>query len=238
MKYVLVFLIALVLVDCFPYRQSTFTKEQRLKRRKKFKQEMVDCLLQENISGKLKSKIEEYKEDETKKVFFLLSSDIGESDKLAVRKCRRQTIISIRKIFGGRFHRTFNHSNPFYHDHFHHDNDSFEHKHEENHADTHPSHSGPDHSHKHEFNSEHSHSSNPDHSKMHQFNATHSHPSGSHAHPSGSHPHPSGSHPHPSGSHAHPSGSQPHPSGSHPHPSGSQPHPSGSHPHPSNSSKQ
>ena len=215
MKYVLVFLIALALVDCYPYRQFTYTKEQRLKRRKQFKKEMVDCLLQENISGKLKSKIEEYKEDETKKVFFLLSSDISESDKLAVRKCRRQTIMSIRKMFGGRFHRTFNHSNPHYYDHFHHNNDTFEHKHGENHTDSHPYHSAPDHSHKHEFN------------------ATHSHPSGSHVHPSGSHIHPSGSHAHPSGSHAHPSGSHVHPSGSHSHPSASH-----SHPHPSNSTKQ
>ena len=193
MRYVLVFLIAVVLVDCFPNRLSTFTKEQRLKRKKKFKKEMVECLLQENISGKLKSKIEEYKEDETKKVFFLLSSDISESDKLAVRKCRRQTLISIRKMFGGRFHHTFNHSNPHYHEHFHHDNDSFEDKHGEDHTGHHPYHSGPHHSHKHEFDSEH-------------FNANHSHPSGNHSHPcpsgSNSHPHPSGSHlnPHPSNS--------------------------------------
>ena len=202
MRYVLVFLIALVLVDCFPVRQSTFTKEQKLKRHKKFKAEMVKCLLEENISAKLKSKIEEYKEDETKKVFFLLSSDISDSDKLAVRKCRRQTFISIRKMFGGRFHRTFNHSNPHYHEHSHDDNDSFEDKHGGNHTSPHPYHSGPHHSHKHEFDSEH-------------FNATHPHPSGNH-----SHPHPSGSHSHPcpSGSHPHP-----HPSGSHPHP-----HPSNS----------
>ena len=204
MKYVLVFLLALALVDCYPYRHFTYTKEQRLKRRKQFKKEMVDCLFQEDISGKLKSKIEEYKEDETKKVFFLLSSDISESDKLAVRKCRRQTIMSIRKTFGGRFHRTFNHSNPHYYDHFRHDNDNFEHKHGENHTNSHPYHSGPEHSHKHEFNADHSHSSNSDHFKMHHFNATHSHPSGSHSHPSGSHAHPSGSHAHPSASHSHP----------------------------------
>ena len=221
MKYVLVFLIALALVDCFPYRQYTYTKEQRLKRRKEFKKEMVDCLLQENISGKLKSKIEEYKEDDTKKVFFLLSLDISESDKLAIRKCRRQTIMSIRKMFGGRFHHTFNHTNPLYHDHFHHDNDSFGDKHGENHNGTHPYHSGPEHSHKHEFNSEHSHSSNA------HFNATHSHLSENHSHP---HPSASHSHPHPSASHSHP-----HPSASHSHPHPSASH---SHPHPSNSTKQ
>ena len=193
MRYVLVCLIALVLVDCFPVRQYTFTKEQRLKRKKKFKKEMVECLLQENISEKLKSKIEEYKEDETKKIFFLLSADISESDKLAVRKCRRQTLINIRKMFGGRFHRTFNHSNPNYHEHFHHGYDSFEDKHGENHTGPHPYHSGPHHSYKPEFSSEH-------------FNTTHSHPSGSLSHPipSGnhSHPYPSGSnsHPHPSNS--------------------------------------
>ena len=228
MRYVLLFLIALVLVDCYPYRQNTFTKEQRLKRKKKFKKEMVECLLEENISGKLKSKVEEYKEDDSKKVFFLLSSDISESDKLAVRKCRRQTMISVRKTFGGRFHRTFNRSNPHYREHLKHDDD--EEKHGKNMTLLHH--------HKKELDPEHSNDEHGHFKKHHlkDFNATHSHPSGSSAHP-----HPSGSsaHSHPSGSsaHSHPSGSS-----AHPHPSGSSahPHPSGSaaHPHPSNSTKQ
>ena len=157
MKYVLVFLVALALVDCFPVHQHTYTKERILKRRKQFKKEMVECLLGESISEKLKAKVQEYKDDETKRVFFLLNSDINDQDKLAVRKCRRQTQISIRKMFGGRFHRIFNHTNPQYVDHFHHDNDTFGHKHGENAADSHPyHHSGPHHS---INNSEHSHSS-------------------------------------------------------------------------------
>ena len=197
MKYVLVFLIALVLVDCIPNRHS-FTKEQRLKRKKKFKEEMVQCLLKESISEQLKTKIEEYKEDENKKSSFLFQSGISESDKLAIRKCRRQTIMDVRKTFGGRFHHVFNRTNPHYHEHFHHKNLTLEDKHEENNTDSHPYHSGPHHSHKHEFNSnEHPHPSCSDHPKMSHLNHEHPHPSGSEHHKMNhfkhEHPHPSGS---------------------------------------------
>ena len=57
MKSVLVFLVLMVFVVCPP---PHFNAEERMKRRREFQQNMVDCIVKsEGVSAELKKKIEE-----------------------------------------------------------------------------------------------------------------------------------------------------------------------------------
>ena len=198
MKYILVFLITLFIVDCFP--SFNYTKEERIKKRKELQKKMVECILEGDISESLKIKVSKFKEENSYKIYHLFTSELSESDRTVVRKCRRQMILDMRTIYGGRFGHFFNYSRI--HDHFQHhyphDKFNFTDRHGEsnsssqliNHSDPLPSHflnhSEPLPSHHHDFNSSHSHSSNSAHSQMHSSNSSQLYPSGSLSHPNSS----------------------------------------------------
>ena len=182
MKYILVFLITLFIVDCFP--SYNYTKEERIKKRKELQKKMVECILEGDISESLKSKVAEFKEENSYKIFQLFTNKLSESDRTVVRKCRRQMIMNMRTIYGGRFSRFYNYSRIHEHfqHHYHHDN--FPDRHGESNSSSHLlNHSDPLHSHYHDFNSSHLHSSNSAHSQMHNLNSSQMHPSGSLSHP-------------------------------------------------------
>ena len=203
MKYILVFLIILSIVVCFP---SNYTKEERIKKRKELQQKMFDCILEGNISESLKSKVKEYKVEKSFKLYQFFTSKLSESDRAVVRNCRRQMVMNMRSIYGGRFRRFYNYSRTHMHFqiHYPHNNDTFGHRHwGSNSSSHHFYYSDPLRSHHHEFNSSHSnshsfnstlfkiqqsnfsyvHSPNSAHSQVHNSNSTQSHPSGSLFHP-------------------------------------------------------
>jgi len=202
MKYAFLFLITLSIAICFP--SHNYTKEERIQKRKELQKKMVECVLEGDISASLKSKVEEYKDEKSYKIYSLFSSKLSESDRDVLRKCRREMIMNMRKIYGGRADRFYNYSRI--HDHFRHfyqhGNRTFEHNHGEfNSSSHHLDHDHPLHSNHHEFDSPHSHSFNSTHSHMHDSNFSHVHPSNSfHSlmhNASSSHSHPSGSNSHP-----------------------------------------
>ena len=183
MKYALVFLITLSIVVCFP--SYNYTKEERIKKRKELQKKMIDCILEGNISESLKSKVVEYKDEKSYKIFHLFTNKLSESDRNIVRKCRTEMIMNMRSIYGGRFGRFYNY--PRIHDrfphHYLHANDTFLYRHS-NSTSYHLYHFGPLRSGHHDFNSSHANSSNSAHSQIHNSNSTQTHPSGSlsHAH--------------------------------------------------------
>ena len=185
MKYILVFLITLFIVDCLP--SYNYTKEERIKKRKELQKKMVECILDGDISESLKSKVVEYKDENSYKIFHLFTNKLSESDKTIVRKCRRQMILNMRSIYGGRFSHLYNYSRIHEHFQHHYRHDNFTDRHRESNSSFHLlNHSDPLHSHHHDFNSTHSHSSNSAHSQMHNSNSSHLHPSDALSHPNSS----------------------------------------------------
>ena len=179
MKYILVFLITLSIVVCFP---NQYTKEERIKKRKELQQKMIECILGGDISESLKSKVAEIKEEKYFKIFHLFTNKLGESDLKVVRKCRREMIMNMRSIYGGRFGRFYNYSRIHEHfqNHYPHGNGTFVHRHwGSNSSSHHFYYSDPLRSRHHEFNTSHSHSFDSVHSEMHHSNFTHTHSSNS-----------------------------------------------------------
>ena len=137
---------------------------------------MIECLLAGNISEDFKSKIVEQKEEKSYKIFHLFTKKLIESDRLVVRKCRREMLMKMRTIYGGRFHHNFNYSR--FHNHFlfhhHHGNETNEDNHGTfNSSSSHLFQSAPLQSLHDEFNSTHSNSSDSANSQMLHPNCSH-----------------------------------------------------------------
>ena len=111
MKAFLVFLIMMVFVVCPP---PHFHAEERLKRRREFQKNMVDCILKsEGVSAELKKKIEDNKEEDLRKILHLYLTKLDSSDREIIRKCRKELFTKMRESFKDRFNPAhFNHTEP------------------------------------------------------------------------------------------------------------------------------
>ena len=111
MKSVLVFLVLMVFVVCPP---PFFNAEERMKRRREFQQNMVDCIVKsEGVSAELKQKIEDNKEDDIRKILHLYITKLDSSDREIIKNCRKELFTKLRESFRDRWNPShFNHSEP------------------------------------------------------------------------------------------------------------------------------
>ena len=111
MKSVLIFLVLMVFVVCPP---PHFNIEERMKRRREFQNNMVDCIVKsEGVSAELKKKIEDNKEEDLRKILHLYLTKLDTSDREIIRKCRRELFTKMRESFRNRWeHGRFNRSEP------------------------------------------------------------------------------------------------------------------------------
>ena len=108
MKETLIFLFLMILVAC---QDPSSELEEKIKKRKEFKDQLKECILKdENISSNLKKKFKENNEDDIRKILFTQFSELEQSDIEIIRKCRREYYEKIRIMNRERFYRRFNHS--------------------------------------------------------------------------------------------------------------------------------
>ena len=121
MKGVLLFAFLLTLVICQHPDTHEGRMEERIQRRKKIQKEICDCLLKEDISSELKSKLEENKDDDLRHTLHLFMNKENTKDKELIRKCRREAFDKLRDLFKNRkfdgfLNRTKYRHHPFLHD--------------------------------------------------------------------------------------------------------------------------
>ena len=157
-----IFALVLLLVACPSPHPEGFSHEERLQRRKKFQKEIIDCILNNDISKDLKQKLEENKDEDLRHIIHLFMGKINSQDKEAIRKCRREVFTKMRDMFRERRHDHFMNRTKYRHHLFDHEENQTIHEHPY-HSD-HPEH--PEH-HEHPEHLEH-----PEHHEHHEFNKT------------------------------------------------------------------
>ena len=121
MRGVLIFIFLASLVLCQQPESSTGKHEERVQRRKKFQQEIYDCILKEDISTELKTKLQENKDEDLRHTLHLFLNKLDTKDREVIRKCRREVFGKMRELFKGRkydgfMNRTHYRHQPFLHE--------------------------------------------------------------------------------------------------------------------------
>ena len=121
MRDVLIFIFLASLVLCQQPESSTGKHEERVQRRKKFQQEIYDCILKEDISAELKTKLQENKDEDLRHTLHLFLNKLDTKDREVIRKCRREVFGKMRDLFKGRkydgfMNRTHYRHQPFLHE--------------------------------------------------------------------------------------------------------------------------
>ena len=121
MKGFLLFIFLLSLAMCQHSDTHYGTTEERIQRRKKIQKEICECLLKEDISSELKSKLEENKDQDLRHTLHLFMNKENSKDKEIIRKCRREVFGKMRDLFKNRkfygfLNRTKYRHFPFLHD--------------------------------------------------------------------------------------------------------------------------
>ena len=121
MRGVLIFIFLASLVLCQQPESSTGKHEERVQRRKKFQQEIYDCILKEDISTELKTKLQENKDEDLRHTLHLFLNKLDTKDREVIRKCRRKKKKKMRDLFKGRkydgfMNRTHYRHHPFLHE--------------------------------------------------------------------------------------------------------------------------
>ena len=121
MRDVLIFIFLASLVLCQQPESSTGKHEERVQRRKKFQQEIYDCILKEDISTELKTKLQENKDEDLRHTLHLFLNKLDTKDREVIRKCRREVFGKMRDLFKGRkydgfMNRTHYRHQPFLHE--------------------------------------------------------------------------------------------------------------------------
>ncbi len=121
MKGFLLFIFLLSLAMCQHSDTHYGTTEERIQRRKKIQKEICECLLKEDISSELKSKLEENKDQDLRHTLHLFMNKENSKDKEIIRKCRREVFGKMRDMFRNRkfdgfLNRTKYRHHPFLHE--------------------------------------------------------------------------------------------------------------------------
>ena len=121
MRGVLVFLFLATLVMCQNPETHEGRHEERAQRRKKIQQEISECILKEDISSELKTKLQENKDEDLRHTLHLFLNKLDSKDREIIRKCRREVFGKMRDMFKNRkfdsfMNRTRYRHHPFLHE--------------------------------------------------------------------------------------------------------------------------
>ena len=115
MRFVLFAVVLISLILCQPHHEMN--KEERLKRKKEFQKELVECILNNGtISAELKKQVEDNKEEDLRKILHLFTEKLESTDREVIRQCRRQLFTKMREAIRSRF----NHGNGTFFEGRHH----------------------------------------------------------------------------------------------------------------------
>ena len=115
---VVLFLFLFALIVC-PLPEGD--QEDRTQRRKKFQQEITDCILKGDISAELKTKLQGNKDEDLRKTLHTFLNKLDSNDREVIRKCRREIFGKLREEFRSRRHDLFMNSTHYRHHPFHHE---------------------------------------------------------------------------------------------------------------------
>ena len=107
------------MIVCPPVPTEGEGQEERNERRKKFQQEITDCILKGDISTELKTKLQENKDEDLRKTLHTFLSKLDSNDKEVIRKCRREIFGKLREELKTRRHDSFMNSTHYRHHPFH-----------------------------------------------------------------------------------------------------------------------
>ena len=121
MRGVFIFMFLATLVLCQHPETHEGRHEERVQRRKKIQKEICDCILKEDISSELKTKLEENKEEDLRHTLHLFLNKLDTKDREVIRKCRREVFGKMRDMFKNRkfdsfMNRTKYRHHPFLHE--------------------------------------------------------------------------------------------------------------------------
>ena len=89
----------LILIECpYPPNYDGLAHEERFQRRKKLQKEVIDCVLNKEISNELKIKLKENKDEDLRQMVHIFMNKISEKDKEVFRTCRREIFTKFRTI--------------------------------------------------------------------------------------------------------------------------------------------
>ena len=99
MKVVHLFVFLITFISC----QHTISHEglhvERFQNKEKIQKEIFECILKENISSELKTKLEENKEKDLRDTIHSLINKLNDKDREIIRKCRREAFGNIKEKF-------------------------------------------------------------------------------------------------------------------------------------------
>ena len=121
MKGVLLFVFLASLVICQNPETHEGRHEERVQRRKKIQQEICECIMKEDISTELKTKLQENKDEDLRHTLHLFLNKLDTKDREVIRKCRREVFGKMRDMFRNRkfdgfLNRTKYRHHPFLHE--------------------------------------------------------------------------------------------------------------------------
>ena len=102
MKGVLLFIFLATLVVCQGPETHEGQHEERIHRRKQIQKEICDCILKEDISSELKTKLEENQGEDLRHTLHLFLNKLDTKDREVIRKCRREVFGKMREMFKNR----------------------------------------------------------------------------------------------------------------------------------------
>ena len=122
MKGVLILFLA-TLVVCQGPETHEGQHEERVHRRKQIQKEICDCILKEDISSELKTKLEENQDEDLRHTLHLFLNKLDTKDREVIRKCRREVFGKMRDMFKSRkfenfLNRTKYRHHPLLHERF------------------------------------------------------------------------------------------------------------------------
>ena len=124
MKGVLILFLA-TLVVCQGPETHEGQHEERVHRRKQIQKEICDCILKEDISSELKTKLEENQGEDLRHTLHLFLNKLDTKDREVIRKCRREVFGKMREMFKNRkfdsfMNRTRYRYHPLLHERYNH----------------------------------------------------------------------------------------------------------------------
>ena len=124
MKGVLILFLA-TLVVCQGPETHEGQHEERVHRRKQIQKEICDCILKEDISSELKTKLEENQDEDLRHTLHLFLNKLDTKDREVIRKCRREVFGKMREMFKNRkfdsfMNRTRYRYHPLLHERYNH----------------------------------------------------------------------------------------------------------------------
>ena len=125
MKGVLLMIFLATLVVCQGPETHEGQHEERVHRRKQIQKEICDCILKEDISTELKTKLEENKDEDLRHTLHLFLNKLDTKDREVIRKCRREVFGKMREMFKNRkfdsfMNRTRYRHHPLLHERYNH----------------------------------------------------------------------------------------------------------------------